>query len=44
MEYERNPKARLYHYTVGIPAFDDYNAQEGADEWRKTLTDALAPL
>ena len=44
MEYERNHDARLYHYTVGIPAFDDYNAQEGADEWRKTLTGALAPL
>ena len=44
MEYERNPDARLYHYTVGIPAFDEYNAQEGADEWRQTLTQALAPL
>jgi lipopolysaccharide biosynthesis glycosyltransferase len=44
MEYPENPDAKLYHYTLGIPAFDDYQAQEGADEWRKTLTHALAPM
>lgn len=44
MEYERNPDAKLYHFTLGIPAFEGYQAQEGADEWRKTLTEALRPL
>lgn len=44
MEFEPNPQAKLYHYTVGIPAFDAYNTQEGAEEWDKTLTGALAPL
>lgn len=44
MEYSPNPDAKLYHYTLGIPAFDGYQAQEGAEEWRKTLTEALAPL
>ena len=44
MEYAPNPDAKLYHYTLGIPAFEGYQVQEGADEWRKTLTEALAPL
>ncbi len=44
MEYSPNPEAKLYHYTLGIPAFEGYQSQEGADEWRKTLTEALAPL
>jgi hypothetical protein len=44
MEYAPNPDAKLYHYTVGLPAFDGYQSQEGAEEWRKTLTEALAPL
>jgi len=44
MEYAPNPDAKLYHYTLGIPAFDGYQGQEGAEEWRKTLTEALTPL
>ena len=44
MEYERRDDAKIYHYTLGIPAFDGYQSQEGGDEWRKTLTTALAPL
>lgn len=44
MEYAPNPDAKLYHYTLGIPAFEGYQSQEGAEEWRKTLTEALTPL
>src|SRR5512135_1924726 len=43
MEYPPSADAKLYHYTVGLPAFDDYREQEGADEWRDTLARALSP-
>lgn len=42
MEYEPNPTAKLYHYTVGIPPF--YPDQEGADEWNQHLANASTPL
>jgi hypothetical protein len=44
MEYEPNPKAKLYHYTVGAPCFPQYSEQEGAAEWFATLKESLVPL
>ena len=44
MEFDRNDMARLLHYTIGIPAFDEYAEQEGADEWRAALQRAAEPL
>ncbi len=44
MEYEPNDKAKLLHYTLGIPAFDGYEDQEGANQWRTELSNALQPL
>lgn len=41
LEYEPNPNAAIYHYTIGIPPF--YPEQEGADEWRQHLANANEP-
>lgn len=32
-EYELNDKAKLYHYTIGVPAFKDYESCDNASEW-----------
>ncbi len=44
MEYEPNPKALIYHYTLGIPCFPGYDAQEGAKEWYDTADRMMAPM
>ena len=44
MEYEPNPAAKLYHFTVGLPGFIGFSEQEGAEEWRHELTAACAPV
>jgi hypothetical protein len=33
-EYERNPRAKIAHFTLGIPGFDAYSECEFSDEWR----------
>lgn len=33
-EYDPNPDAKIVHYTLGTPCFNDYADQEFADEWR----------
>lgn len=33
-EYEPNPNAKIVHFTLGTPCFNDYSDQEFADEWR----------
>ncbi len=43
-EYEPNDDAALLHFTLGIPAFDGYEQQEGADEWRGHLAAAMTPM
>ena len=43
MEYPQNPAAKLYHYTLGIPAFPGYEEQEGAQEWFATGERMMAP-
>lgn len=44
MEYEPNPAAKLYHYTVGTPCFHGFRIQEGADEWYSTYRRLIAPI
>ena len=39
-EVEPNPKAKLVHYTLGIPGFEHYRHEEHSIEWQMTLKDA----
>lgn len=39
-EYQRNPKAKLAHFTLGIPCFDSYMECEFAEEWRDAAAKA----
>ena len=39
-EAEPNPKAKLAHFTNGIPGFEHYRHSEHAVEWQMTLKDA----
>ena len=32
-EYQHNPKARIVHYTIGGPYFDEYRGCDYAEEW-----------
>lgn len=32
-EYERNPKAKIVHYTLGTPCFPEYSSCEYAQQW-----------
>ena len=41
IEQERNPNAKLAHFTLGIPSFSNYGDCEFSDEWKKTLQNAL---
>ena len=36
-EYEPNPDAKLVHWTLGGPYFDEYKGCEHSDEWRDLL-------
>lgn len=35
-EYEPNPAAKLFHYTIGIPSFSEYSKCDHADLWHMT--------
>jgi len=37
IEYEPNPNAKLIHYTLGTPCFEDYKKTEMADEWHNAF-------
>ena len=44
-EYPASPAAKLLHHTLGSPALGgSHRDQEGADEWHRTLRNALAPM
>ena len=32
-EYDKNPEAKIAHFTLGTPCFEGYEDQEFADEW-----------
>lgn len=36
-ELEPNPDAKIVHYTLGTPCFEEYSGCEFADEWRYEL-------
>ena len=40
-EYDHNPYAQLYHYTLGTPCFKDYQKGPEAVEWIEVLRDML---
>jgi lipopolysaccharide biosynthesis glycosyltransferase len=33
MEYEKNDNAKLYHYTIGTPCFEEYAKSDNAEIW-----------
>jgi hypothetical protein len=39
-ENEPNPKAKLAHFSIGIPGWKRYSQWEHADKWRETLESA----
>lgn len=42
-EHQPNPNAALAHYTLGIPAFNNYRDSEHASEWRDSLKRVNCP-
>lgn len=40
-EYPANERAKILHYTTGIPAFEHYKDATGADEWNKAKACAM---
>ena len=34
-EYDKNPDARVIHFTLGTPCFEGYQGQEWANEWEQ---------
>jgi lipopolysaccharide biosynthesis glycosyltransferase len=43
-EYEYNENAKLVHFTIGTPCFDDYKDCDYAEEWSMALDNLLIPL
>lgn len=43
-EYEKNPNAKIVHYTLGTPCFDGYENQEYAKEWFDEYQSMLSHL
>lgn len=43
-EYEYNDSAKLVHYTLGTPCFNDYQNKSYADEWWGAYKRAIYPL
>lgn len=43
-EYSANPRAKLLHYTLGTPCFEDYAQCEQAQAWMDELHRLLFPL
>lgn len=37
-EYEPNPKAKLHHYTLGVPEFPEYANSDHSKEWKHAKT------
>ena len=35
IEYPENPKAKLIHYTLGTPCFQDYANESMSDVWKR---------
>ena len=37
IEYEPDPNAKLIHYTLGTPCFDEFKSTEMSDIWWETF-------
>jgi hypothetical protein len=44
LEQEIQPDDKLLHYTIGIPAFQEYADCDGAEHWWKTYRNAFTPI
>ena len=42
-EYEKNEKAKLLHYTLGTPCFEEYGHCDQAQRWMDVLSEVLSP-
>lgn len=42
-EYDRNPEAKLLHYTIGAPCFREFASCDSAEAWHDTWGRASAP-
>ena len=42
-EYEYNPDAKLVHFTIGTPCFNDYKDCDYAEEWWQTFNNLKQP-
>lgn len=43
-EYKKNPKAKLIHYTLGAPCFDEYKNTDTSYLWHSELQNCLTPI
>lgn len=43
-EYEPNPEAKLIHYTLGTPCFEDYQDCDHADQWKAEHWSSQRPI
>lgn len=43
-EYEDNYSAKLIHYTLGTPCFEDYSNSEMSEYWHKTYSKLIKPI
>jgi lipopolysaccharide biosynthesis glycosyltransferase len=41
IEYDENPDAKLIHYTLGTPCFQEYQASSMSFEWHNVYTNAI---
>lgn len=41
IEYPHNPNAKLIHYTLGTPCFNDYFESEMSDEWHRAFESTM---
>lgn len=44
LEQDTQPDDKLLHYTIGIPAFAEYAACDGAEEWWSTYRRMIEPV
>ena len=43
-EYEKNEQAKLIHYTLGTPCFDEYKDTDTSGLWHSELRNSLTPV
>lgn len=43
-EYDHNPDAKLAHFTIGAPCFEEYSACDYSDQWKADHWNSQKPL